>query len=625
MNLLQVLLAFVAAYLEGNYPLQKLGSVLTPANVKLAAEDVPALINAFNAYRKGAELPWPELVADLRAYIKVYSAQPKARPTFVKALKAFATYFNNGSEAALTAITKLSALVEDPALKQSFGTEANTDQSSAIKTLTKLVKGFGGKGFALTLEQSKEAKLQDPDAYAQYLAAMREFNAAWKAGVSLYVRSTGKTTVPMADALDFLHQNGITHTMPEGFTGNIDANCLWYTRKGMVISGGAPSSTMFPTVRMNPRQSADDPWVFQAIRADGTAGNYFYTEEHQRQKAAEKFAKVQKFDVEKTRKKWLSLLKQLDPDHPTPHQVAALVIELLYRTSNRIGTRPGGNPTGGGFGICTLLVGHFYPQNDGSIKFIYLGKDSVKTTAVVKPTTDAVAKFVCAAVYKLVEGKTKKEPIFTYRLKNGQNKLVQPQVVTDVFKQMSGGLTVHKLRTAAGTSVFNELMDTVYEKYKSLDPKSAMELLKKAATAVGKRLNHVKRSADGTSTVQPMTSLKNYIDVGAQLAFFEHYGLLIPPYLEKFLAEDESAGLYGEDGIEGYYQEDRMPAVLDFRVPEPVTAAQPVGRWVEYANELEKPADPNDGLADDDTMTLPSEALLQYALQNGAETIFGRD
>lgn len=561
MNLIQVLLAFVVAYLSGDYPSKRLSKALSASARRESLAVCPGLREALAAYDAGEELPWIEMSAAVKEAVSIYSSSASAKASYVKALNAFATYFRTGSDRALKSIEKLSALVNDPALSGYF-VKTESDQRSLRVQLETIVKSMGGRGFALTLDQSKETKAADPDQYAEYLSLMRAFNESWKTVLSNYVRAQGTQTVPFRDFLKHLQQNGYTHTLAEGFTGNVDANGSWYTKDGKLIAGGAPGATMFPTVRMNPKPSPESPWVFQAIRADGSPGNYFYTEEFQRRRAAEKFEKVAAFDVDKTRKRWLSVLKGFNFEDPDAKQVASLVLEILYRTSNRIGTRPGGNPTGGGFGINTLLVAHFYPQTDGSVKFIYLGKDDVRTVSVIKPS-DNISKFVCKAVYALVEGKGKNDPIFTYRLNNGQNKLVQPAATTKFFQSISGGLNPHKLRTAKGTALFMDFIDTVYAKHKTLTPKQVIEFIKKAGTVVGKQLNHVRRSAEGTATVQPMTSLKNYIDVAAQIEFFQHYGCPIPAYLEKFMMEQAAAEDKPEDPNEEGERGDQGDVVSD--------------------------------------------------------------
>lgn len=538
MNLIQILTAFVIAYLEGTHPVKGLSSVLVGVNRKFAMKQIPELANAFRAYDNGEELDWLALADAVKAYAARYAQEPKAKSSFLKVLRIYANYYKTTSDAALKSIIKLTGLMEDDFL-QGYFQRAEIDQTKVVKQLGPLVKRLGGTGFSLTLEQSKEAKENDPALHKDYLGLLRQFNEAWKAAINNYVRKTGNLTVPISDAMKYLKSRGIEHSMPAGFTGRIDAHGNWYTIHEEKINGGAPSATMFPQVKMNPAYGEDSPWVFQAIRADGSQGNYFYTEEFRKAQSDSKFEKVAQFDVKKTRKNWLPLLRSFKADQPTPQAVAATILEILFRTSNRIG-KPGGNSVGGGFGIATLRVAHFYPQPDGSVKFIYLGKDSVKTVAVIKKTEDPIARKVCETVYELAEGKKPRDALFTYGLKNGTYKPVLPGVVNQVFNHCTGGLegvTVHKLRTAKGTELFQQYLDALYVKKSKLTGPQVLEQLKKAATIVGKQLNHVRRSAEGEVTVQPMTSLKNYIDPMVQVDLFMHYGAPIPAYLEKLLGQ----------------------------------------------------------------------------------------
>lgn len=538
MNLIQILTAFVIAYLEGTHPVKGLSSVLVGVDRKFAMKQIPELADAFRAYDNGEELDWLALSDAVKAYAARYAKEPKAKSSFLKVLRVYAAYYKTTSDVALRSIVKLTGLMEDDFL-QGYFQRAEIDQSKVVKQLVPTVKRLGGTGFSLTLEQSKEAKENDPALHKEYLGLLRQFNEAWKAAINNYVRKTGNLTVPIGEAIRYLKSRGIEHSMPTGFIGRIDAHGSWYTIHEEKINGGAPSATMFPQVKMNPAYGEDSPWVFQAIRADGSQGNYFYTEEFRKAQSDSKFEKVSKFDVKKTRKNWLPLLRSFKADQPTPQAVAATILEILFRTSNRIG-KPGGNSVGGGFGIATLRVAHFYPQPDGSVKFIYLGKDSVKTVAVIKKTEDPIARKVCETVYELAEGKKPRDALFTYGLKNGNYKPVLPGVVNQVFSHCTGGLegvTVHKLRTAKGTELFQQYLDALYAKKSALTGPQVLEQLKKAATIVGKQLNHVRRSAEGEVTVQPMTSLKNYIDPMVQVDLFMHYGAPLPAYLEKLLGQ----------------------------------------------------------------------------------------
>jgi hypothetical protein len=117
------------------------------------------------------------------------------------------------------------------------------------------------------------------------------------------------------------------------------------------------------------------------------------------------------------------------------------------------------------------------------------------------------------------------------------------------------GLTVHKLRTAAGSRIFKDFVDELMAKRGNLNPAQVMEACKKGATLVAKQLNHVRRSAEGAQVAQPMTSLVNYIDPALQAELFLHYGAPFPGYLEKLLKDED-----GVTSIKAAVEEPVAPA-----------------------------------------------------------------
>lgn len=538
MNIIQILMALVALYQQGKSALPALQQdVLTPKNLADFYTNFPNSKVAIDQAIKGKAVDWTVLLSDLEDFTTNYLARPDAKESFLKALRVFRSWMRTGSESAEKAIRKYSAHVASPVLRSVFSADA-VDQKVVNKKLTQLVKQLGGQAGAnaLTLEESKAAKEADPELYKQYLALRRDFSQAWKDELSNYVRSSGKTIVPIKDALAHLASLGITHSMPLGFTGGINALGEWFTKEGEKVPG-VPSSTMFPTVKMNRKRSPDNAWVFQAVRPDGQLANQFYTEDHVKKKAQEKFAKVKDFDAAKVRKKWQPLIMGFDP--ADARSVAAVILDILFQSSNRIG-KVGLNPAGGGFGIATLLVAHVRPQTDGSFKFIYLGKDSVKTVTLIKKSESRTNAKICEILAYLISEKSPKEPVFTYNLKNGTYKPVQLGVVRALFSSVSGGLNVHTLRTAKGSELFRGYLDTLFAKKTALDMKGAMEALKKGGLVVGKALNHVRHSAEGEAVATHATALKNYIDPMMQAELFAHYGLPMPAYLERLIVSDDS-------------------------------------------------------------------------------------
>ena len=574
MNFIEVLMALVIAYLESDYPLKGLDRVLAPARRKEAIAKVPALADALSAYDSGAEIDWTHLAAGVKEYCATYAKEPGAKSSVIKVLRNLISYYTTSSAGALKNLQGMSAHLQDSFIVGYF-TRDVADQGATKKQLAPLVKKFGGSGIALTLEESKEAKEKDPEAYADYLKLRRDYNDAWKAALNNLVRTSGDQTVKYSEFLAYLKKLGLEHAMPTGFTGKIDAQGNWYTMGGKKIDGGVPSSTMFPSVKMNPAYDGDDstdpqsPAVFQTVREDGKLGNYFYTSDHKRKNSQEKFAKAAAFDPNKVRKRWIPMMNQFNPKSAEPVPVAATILEILFQSSNRIGSKVGGNGGGGGYGICTLLKKHCYPQTNGDVKFIYNGKDDVKTTTVIK-SSDTVGKKVCEIVLALYEGKKPSDPLFTYDASSGF-KPVQPSTVNKLFHSCGApeGVTVHKLRTVKGTAIFRQFLDNLFEKKKNLSPKDVTEQLKKGATMVGKELNHVRRSAEGETTVQPMTSLKNYIDPNLQVELFMHYGAPIPLYLEKLMQDPELAATSDDSNKELSEEEEekKLAEAEDTHVP----------------------------------------------------------
>jgi hypothetical protein len=134
-----------------------------------------------------------------------------------------------------------------------------------------------------------------------------------------------------------------------------------------------------------------------------------------------------------------------------------------------------------------------------------------------------------------MQDKTPNDPLFTVLKPTGRWARVTAGQVNNLFRAMGApeGVTVHKLRTARGTHVWNELMNEALEKKPPKDEKTAMAVFKKLAEAVGKILNHVRRGAGGQK-VTGTTALNAYIDPSAQLYFWNSLGFRIPKYLEKY-------------------------------------------------------------------------------------------
>ena len=537
MDLIQFLFVVMYYYTSGNAKVSPEGEKVIHKFLETSFPiQIPYLGDVLTAVHKGKDLDCNALSFALRQFVKEYKAHPEAKLSFSTAVGMFATWFKNSSPNALKALVKISSLCADPYVRALIKVE-RVDQAVIKSKMVKVAKqlGYSTDHGMLDADQSKLAKAGDPEKYKDYLALRRQHTQAWKDEISEMVRSSGQKTLPYAQVDKALKKKGIEHAMPTGFTGRIDADGNWYTNDEQIITG-VPAVSMFPEVVMNETGKGD--WVFVSIRTDGTQGNYFSTKATTSKNNADKFAFTGNFikKLPSYRKRWLANIKE-PFDYSAINAVSSVVIELLFLSSQRVGTVKGGNSTGSGFGMSSILNKMVTIRPDKSVLISYAGKDGIPVKFTLTPGT-AVDKVICNVLAKLKEDKKPSDPVFTRLLRGGAWADISSGSITKYFKSLTGGANIHKLRTAAGTGLFEKVIEGYYIKYgeRKLKPDVVLDLCKKAALQVAKKLGHYTRDANsGSLSLSPATSLKNYIDPGLQVELFRHFGVPVPPYLEKLL------------------------------------------------------------------------------------------
>lgn len=508
----------------------------SPGN-KTYFDRVHGLEETIQNFLKGDE-DFSPMLEGLKNFVRTYEKTPSAKASAVALFKSFVSYISSDNEAAFNRIEKASANPVFPAWvgQNFFTTQIDQDPiNSRLKLLMKKMTGESETSFP-DLESSAAAKVKFPKVYSEWQQLRKLHAKSWKAAMSGFVKDSGQKTVPYQSLMKFFKKNEIEHSMATGFTGNIDAAGKWYSQFDEPLTG-VPSSAVFPTVRMNPDyKKGSTEYVCVSVRTNGSDGGYLYTEATKKGNSLTKFAKVEDFShiVKAVRSKWVKLIMKGDAEDQTT--VAAVVLELLYEFSARVGSRPTEHN-----GVSSLMVSQYSEKPTGFI-LKYNGKDNVRTLHVFKGE-DALSKRIVEIVRILASNpnKTKKDFLFTYNLKSGVPKLVQSGVVTRVFRACGAGhLSVHKLRTYHATQLMKSELEKVYGRFTSFkNTATAFGVLKKIALKVGKDLNHVRRNALGETSITPTTALANYIDISLQMAFFQHYALPLPKYLEKYANDPE--------------------------------------------------------------------------------------
>ncbi len=436
-------------------------------------------------------------------------------------LRAIRSYLVTDSEPALAFIRKKASIFEEPTLALKFAPPMpkadNTELSRVVRT------AVGRDAVALTMEESALLKDTKPALYEKYAELRKSHNAAFKTTLMNYVRTQGSKLVDYQAALKAMNGLGFTHSMVPGFTGLIDDEGKWYTKDGELIAG-VPNLATYSKVVMNSGKDPETKFVFYAVKPDGTM-QQVYTVAHNTEQSKLKYEHVRELsaNMASIRAKWLKKLKAFDIS--SVDSVAAVVLEILYTFAARIGSEPGR-------GVGTLLVKNSSITNAG-INLAYLGKDSIPTKHIIKEA-DPHQKLIVAALTELLDGKRPSEYIFTV-WDGAKWTRCKPADVNAAFRRFgaSRDVTVHKLRTFRGTTLFKQLIEEQAKKRPPKDEKEALLLYTKMTEKVGKLLNHKRGVGGDNEKVTGTTAAKSYIDADLQVSLFRSWGFRVPKSLEK--------------------------------------------------------------------------------------------
>lgn len=533
-SLLQLLGVLVADY--STNPSKPISKELVPslqlnkAQLVRWRKQLPGLDAAFRAASSGGDKlsTLYNLGVELKNAFPTFHNTREFTTPELQMLKAIRSYLMTDSVPALNFIHKNAAIFEDSALARYLAPDIPVADNKALR---KTVKSLVGRdSVSLTLPEAQMLKETNPKEYAQYLLLRKAHNSQFKATLMNYVRGSGKKMVLYRDAYSKLVGLGFTHSMVPGFTGLIDDQGRWYTKDGQLING-VPNLSTYSHVIMNDGKYPDEQWVFKAVKPDGNVA-YGYTADFQRSQSRSKFNNVRTLmgKLKSIRANWLKKVKAFDQDDK--NSVAAVVLEILYSFAARVGSQPGR-------GVATLVASQASRTQQG-LNLTYLGKDSIKTKHILR-TSDPIHAMVISALDQLLEDKRGREFIFTYR-KGSRILRVTPADVNAAFRTFGApsSVTVHKLRTARGTFLFEQLVEADRQKRRPpATEKDAIKRYKEMTEKVGKLLNHKRGVGSDRETFTGTTAALSYIDAGAQADLFQVWGFRVPKHLEKLVNDGD--------------------------------------------------------------------------------------
>ena len=527
-SLLQILGALIADYI--NNPKKPMDPALVPlVKTKLQWKDLPGLDAAVDACVQGDNKleALYNLGTELRSAIPAFKNNREFTTPEIQMLKALRAYLSTDSEAALNFIRKNASVFKNQELAQAFTPPIPTSDHNALRKVVKTLVGRDGKH--LTTDEAQMVKETNPKDYQKYVELRKAHNQEFKAVLTNYVRASGKDKVDYQEFYDYAINQGFTHSLVPGFQGLIDDQGRWYTSKGELIVG-VPNMSTYTSVAMNDGKDPGAQWVFKAIKPDGGYA-YAYTSAFKKSQSLAKYEHVADLmaNIDNIRKNWFQKVKKFNI--ADKECVAAVALEILYTFAARVGSDPGR-------GVGTLLVKNASITQTG-VNLAYLGKDSIPTKHMLKSSVLSQAPVV-AALKQMMEDKKPSNFLFTTRVKDTFGR-VTPADINRACHEFgaSSEVTVHKLRTCRGTTLFKELVDKDSTRRPPTTEKDAIARFKEMTEAVGKLLNHKRGVGGDNESVTGTTASLNYIDATLQIDLWDRWGFRPPVALEKLLKDDE--------------------------------------------------------------------------------------
>lgn len=526
-NLLQIVGALVADYISN--PTGPMAPSLRPyVKTVMDWKALPSLKSTIAVATRGGDKLSSlfELGAELKAAMPEFRNNRQYTTPELTMLRALRAYLSTDSEPALNYIRKNASVFGSPELASIFLPPIPKADNKALRRAVQSL--VGRDGAHLTKTESDMLKETNPDQHAKYVLLRKAHNAEFKATLTNYVRQLGKDKVPYQQVYKYIIGQGFTHSLVPGFTGLIDDQGNWFTEKGEKI-GNVPNLQTYTHVVMNDGKDPEAGWVFKAFKPDGGYA-YSYTANFRRDQSSAKYAHVAELmeKIPEIQATWRAKIKKFNiADRQC---VSAVVLEILYTYAARIGSNPGR-------GAGTLLVKNASVTQQG-VNLSYIGKDSIPTKHIIRAADGPWSALLVKCLKELIGDKKPSVFLFTTQQPNGKLTRVAPANVNGAFHAFGAPaeVTVHKLRTCRGTTLFKQLMDADGTKRPPATEKDAMLRYKDMTAKVGKLLNHKRGVGTEKESVTGTTAALSYIDGDLQLELWDRWGFRPPSALEKLLS-----------------------------------------------------------------------------------------
>lgn len=545
--------------------------------LRIGDEDVDAFQNMVSGLKVGNGNPqnFEDYKEDVNAFFawiemcrknKLIAGMHFLTPDQTSFLDSLRRFFIRESVSAETYIINKAGFLKEPALISCFGnitiSAASGDNlpeefrdlkdTQILAKIKKLAIKLGAsEEVAPTVPNITKLK-QDPKNLAPLeliRSGKKYLDAKKKAAVQSIVRNNGvmdKGDVPLVKAklmAKLLKAEGITWPIicPNLTNGEyVDDTLTVYTPQGVSLGRTIPHNT---EIVYNP----DFNPKYKDKFTDGKGGMYYFKMKtpmakgfssvspigranSNKEKTFDAVAEFAK-DIDKHRRRWTSHLNSRIEEK----RMAATVIEIVYQSSMRIGSKIGAAEVDGKvvdtYGLTVLRVKHMKKVKN-TVKIVYTGKAGQKQKQILNPKSDIHYQKAIANLESYLNGKDRND--FVFELTSG--KRFDSNLANHYLREFTGveDVTIHKFRHVKANALAIPILEKCPYLGKTGNTNAEVtKWFKENMKPVGEALGHF-TGGEVTGT----TAIYSYIDPRLSKKFFEDCKVQIPREILKRLTED---------------------------------------------------------------------------------------
>ena len=424
-----------------------------------------------------------------------------------------------------------------------------------ISNIAKMLPG--NKEVPPFLNPQKQAKEEEPAKFAIWQAGRDYLQNKAKKTIAKIIRTYGDTNITSVPVLPIktLKQHlknadivwpTINPNLKKGEL--VDDALVVYTKSGLSLGRSVPYTA---EIEYNPKYEEEYTNKFDQgkggmyyLKLKTTSSEGFSNVSPIGRARSNKKATFEKVNdaagnIDSHRAKWVSKLKAKN----TELRMAATIVEIVYQTAIRIGSKIGAakNPDGQEhetYGLTVLKVKNA-KNLKGRIKLHYIGKAAQEQTQFLIKHKDPHYDQAIANFEHYLEGKKPEAFIFTYvDATDGKTKRFTSTKANYYLNHVFGvpsGVSIHKFRhIKANTLAMPILENSELLGRKDNTVKSVLAWLNENMKVVGEELGHFKEGE-----VVGTTAIASYIDPLIVKSFFEQCKVQVPKQLAKLLDENE--------------------------------------------------------------------------------------